>query len=58
MLSRFCFVINNHCLACVQQKAGSVLEKAQQSSDEQREALQDVTESLGRKEILQHKDKA
>ncbi len=42
----------------MQQKAGSVLEKAQQSSDEQREALQDVTESLGRKEILQHKDKA
>lgn len=39
------------------QQAGAVLEKAQQTSEEQRDALADVAEVLGRKEILSHKDK-
>ena len=39
------------------QQAGAVLEKAQQTLEEQRDALADVAEVLGRKEILSHKDK-
>ncbi len=40
------------------QQAGAVLDGAQQTSEEQRDALADVSEILGRKDILSHKDKA
>ena len=42
---------------CLQQ-AGAVLEIAEQSSEEQRDALSDVTLALGRNEIISHSDKA